>query len=448
MVIHALSLRRRLLLSVLAALAVALVVLIGAFNLVLRERLSHEADGALAARAAAQLASLRVVGRAIAAPEAPDAAAPDTQAWVLGDAGRMLEQPPASPPVARAAERLSGSDRRTYDPSGTGTRLYAVPVVAGGHRLGTVVTAISLAPYDDTAQTALIASVALGVALLLAAALAARVLISAALRRVADMTAQAAAWSRIDSGQRFGLGPPRDELTALAATLDGLLDRVANSIRHEQRFSAELSHELRSPLASVIAEAQLALRHSRSGDERRDGYERILTAAQQMRRTLETLLAAARIEHQRSSGTGDASAAARAAARGCDPLAAAHGIEIAVHGPDVPVRVGIETDVAERVLAPLIENACRYGESLVTIGIERRNGSVLFTVVDDGPGVAEQDRERVFQPGWRSAAGEKAGRGAGLGLPLARRLARAAGGDVYAEVGGPGGRFAASLPPG
>src|SRR5437588_7154833 len=123
------------------------------------------------------------------------------------------------------------------------------------------------------------------------------------------MTAQAAAWSRIDSGQRFALGSPRDELTALAATLDGLLDRVANSLRHEQRFSAELSHELRSPLASLIAEAQLALRHSPPGAEHRAGYERILAAARQMRRTLETLLAAARIEHRPSSATGDAIAA-------------------------------------------------------------------------------------------------------------------------------------------
>ena len=97
---------------------------------------------------------------------------------------------------------------------------------------------------------------------------------------------------------------------ALAATLDGLLDRVASSLRHEQRFSAELSHELRTPLTSVIAEAQLALRQSGPGDEHRAGFERIVAAAQQMRRTLDTLLAAARIEPRAVGATGDAASAA------------------------------------------------------------------------------------------------------------------------------------------
>src|SRR5437868_11169455 len=68
------------------------------------------------------------------------------------------------------------------------------------------------------------------------------------------MTRQAADWSEHDLDHRFALGAPHDELTELAATLDGLLDRLAASLRHERRFSAELSHELRTPLARVLAE--------------------------------------------------------------------------------------------------------------------------------------------------------------------------------------------------
>ena len=443
-----LGLRRRLLLSVIAALAVALVALIGAFNLVLRDRLNHEAHSALAARASAALASVQVVGGRIAVAEAPDAGGPDAQAWIFGAGNRVLERPATDPTVEHAAEALARAGHGTSDPAGTHTRLYAVPVMADRRRLGTVVTAISLKPYDNTAQTALVASLVLGAVLLLAAAIAARFVIAAALRPVAHMTAQAAAWSEIDSGQRFGLGPPRDELTALAATLDGLLDRVASSLRHEQRFSAELSHELRSPLASVIAEAQLALRHSEPGGQYGAGYERILSAAQQMRRTLETLLAVARMERSSTTGSGDATAAARAAAQGYEALAAERGIEISVEEPASRIRVGVETDVAERVLAPLIENACRYGWSAVTIGLEQRGGAVVFTVHDDGPGVPEQDGEHIFEPGWRQGSGGGDGQGAGLGLPLSRRLARAAGGDVYAEPRNTGGRFAVRLPVG
>lgn len=443
-----LSLHRRLLLSVIGAVALALVLMIGAFNVVLRERLNHEANSSLAARASAELASLHVVGGRLVAPEVPDAGAPDTQAWVFaGD--RVLEQPRASPALERAAEQLTTDGRHTVDPRGTQLRLYAVSVATGGRRLGTVVTAISLSPYQSTAQTALIASVVLGAVLLATVAVAARVLISGALRPVANMTSQASAWRQVESSQRFNLGPPRDELTQLAATLDGLLDSVASSLRHEQRFSAELSHELRSPLSSVIAEAQLALRHGRTLEEHRAGYERVLAAAQQMRRTLETLLTAARIEHDHSHATGDAAEAAHAAARGCADLAARSGIAITVDDPQIPVRVGVETDVAERVLAPLVENACHYGASSVRIGVERSGGAVTFTVQDDGPGVSEQNRERIFEPGWRERSPRQPnGDGAGLGLPLSRRLARAAGGDVLAEAGGDGGRFTARLPPG
>ena len=77
------------------------------------------------------------------------------------------------------------------------------------------------------------------------------------------MTRQAAAWSEHDLDRRFALGEPHDELGELAATLDGLLDRLAASLRREQLFLAELSHELRTPLARVMAESELALRRER-----------------------------------------------------------------------------------------------------------------------------------------------------------------------------------------
>jgi len=105
--------------------------------------------------------------------------------------------------------------------------------------------------------------------------------------------------------------------------------------------------------------------------------------------------------------------------------------------------MGIESEIAERVLAPLLENACRYGRSSVTVAARQHNGTVEFHVVDDGKGIPEQQRERVFEPGFSSNEG-----GAGLGLPLARRLARAAGGDVHVSDVGSGACFVVRLPAG
>jgi signal transduction histidine kinase len=173
----------------------------------------------------------------------------------------------------------------------------------------------------------------------------------------------------------------------------------------------------------------------------------VLASAQQMNRTLDTLVAATRVELGAPRGTGDAVRAARAAALGCASLAQTREITVTIDEPDAPIRIGVDDEVAERVLAPLIENGCRYGSSSVRVEIGRRDGAVMFRVRDDGAGVPAGDREKIFEPGWR---GERAtlvnAGGAGLGLALARRLARAAGGDVRAAGNGDGGDFAARLP--
>src|SRR5207248_4876912 len=121
-------------------------------------------------------------------------------------------------------------------------------------------------------------------------------LLASSLRPVVRMTRQAAAWSERDLDQRFGLGPPHDELGELAATLDGLLDRLAASLRREQRFSAELSHELRTPLARVLAESELALRRERTPEGYRAALELVHRNAVQLTKTVDALVAAARHE--------------------------------------------------------------------------------------------------------------------------------------------------------
>ena len=99
--------------------------------------------------------------------------------------------------------------------------------------------------------------------LLIIVGFAGRWMLNSAFRPVVKMTNNAEAWSSEDLDRRFDMGPPHDELTQLAHTLDGMLDRLAASLRREQRFSAEVSHQLRTPLAKIKAEAELALRRER-----------------------------------------------------------------------------------------------------------------------------------------------------------------------------------------
>ncbi len=442
------GLRGRLLLSVLIALGLVLTGLTAGFNLVLTTRLDRDASGVVQARAGAELAVLHVGPRGITLGEAPDATAPDAQIWVFAGT-KALEQPRSAPADHLAATALARGDGTRRDVASTDTRLYALPVVSGQRRLGTVVAGTSLAPYEQTRQTALVGSVILALLAFIAVAVASHWVISRALRPVARMTAQAAEWSDRDLDRRFGLGPPRDELTQLASTLDRLLDRLAASLRHEQRLSAELSHELRTPLANIAAQAQFALRHTAHDDDGRHALEQVVQSAGHMGRTLDTLIAAARAEFDPRRASSDAEAGARAATNACAPLGSSRGIETSIVAAHPALAIAGEQSLVERILAPLIENAYRHATSAVRITIGREPDGIRFAIDDDGPGIGPGEQETIFEPGRRAGTlreGVPSPNGAGLGLALSRRLARAAGGDVEAQPHDGGGRFVVRLP--
>jgi two-component system, OmpR family, sensor kinase len=377
--------------------------------------------------------------------EAPDDRAADAYLWVF-TSSRTLEQPRAAQSINRAAKTLAVGPTRFLDVPATDTRLYTAPVTSGGRRLGTVVAGASLAPYEQTRKLALLASLVLGGFVLLLVLIAARWLLAASLRPVMRMTRQAAEWSEHDLDHRFALGPPNDELTELAATLDGLLDRLAASLRHERRFSAELSHELRTPLARVLAESELALRRERTQDDYRQALQLIHRNADQLARTVDALVAAARYEAGSAHGTADAHAVATRAALACSGLAAERHLELRIARPAHVHRVGVDAELAERIIQPVLENACRYGSSRVGVTIGRENSSVIYDVEDDGAGVQADESERIFEPGVRGNAAGNSNEGAGLGLALARRLARSIDGDVVADPAAAGGRFLVKLP--
>jgi two-component system OmpR family sensor kinase len=438
------GIRTRLLLAVLAAVALAVAAMTIGFNLILARSLSNNANDLARARASAQLAALRPANGNIETGETPDEALGETQLWVFSR-GRPIEAPRASPTVAAAARSLAGGRPRFLDVNGADVRLYSAPAVFEGKRLGTVVAGVSLAPYEQTRRTALIGSLAFALLLLLVVAVAARWLLAAALRPVARMTEAATEWSDRSLDRRFELGAPHDELTRLAATLDNLLDRIAASLRHEQRFSAELSHELRTPVARIVAEADLALRRERPGSEYRAALEVVLRNGQQVASTIEALVAAAQQEAGLARGTADAYEAAARVAKACEPAASERGITVQVEKPVSPVRVGVDPELATTILQPVVENAVRYGRGRVALSVDRNGSKVIYLIEDDGPGVNEAERDRIFEAGTRGAAARE-GEGAGLGLALARRLARAASGEVEAMPNGTGGRFEVTLP--
>lgn len=145
-------------------------------------------------------------------------------------------------------------------------------------------------------------------------------------------------------------------------------------------------------------------------------------------------------------GTADARDPAAAAIEACAALAGERGIEIAFDRTSRPIRIGVDADLAGRILQPLVENACRYGRRRVRVEVTQGTSEAVYTIRDDGLGVAAEERELIFEPGARGNAADGDSGGAGLGLSLARRLARAVDGDVEAEPSSSGGIVRARLP--
>ena len=438
-----LGVRSRLLLAVGGALAVALIAGVAGFSLLLDQRLSSDADTLMRAQAEAEEAALVINGGRLRVPQHFADQRVGSQTWVFDSGGTVLEKPRASAALQNAAASLAGGPRRKLNVHHA--RLFALPIVQNGRRYGTVVTAVSLEPYEESQTTGFVAAVLFAVVLLGAVLLTTRWILGKALLPVSRMTEDAAAWSEHDIDRRFELGDPYDELTRLAATLDALLDRLAASVRHEQRLTAELSHELRTPLARISAEAELALSRPRTSDDYRAGMEAIGRSADQMTRTIDALMAAARQEARVERTTSDARDAVELAVEAARPAADARGIELRVSLPAAPLAVALGADLLERIVQPVLDNAVRYGNGLVEVDLARNGTLAVVTVHDDGPGVQVDERDSVFEPGMRGAAG-RAGRGAGLGLPLARRLARTAGGDVVLGETNGGASFAVRVP--
>jgi signal transduction histidine kinase len=204
-----------------------------------------------------------------------------------------------------------------------------------------------------------------------------------------------------------------------------------------------MSHELRTPLARIHAEVEFALSRERTAVEHREALESIARSAQQMTRTVDALVAAARQASSSTRGSSDARESVSRAIEATHPTGVDTRIRLRLEAPRTEIRVAVDQDLLERIVAPLIENACRHASADAAVTLSRDGPSVLITVSDDGAGISPLELERIFQPGARGSAPETGG--AGLGLALARRLARAAGGDVTAQPG-PGGRFAVRLP--
>ncbi|MFF7758344.1 sensor histidine kinase [Streptomyces griseorubiginosus] len=464
------TLRGRLSLTALTAAALLMTVLTVVFNAVMEQHLGQQADDELLSRAAAVATTVDTRGPRVRVLETGHDELLDTNVWIYAG-GRLLEGPPAGNsapqrppsaapgssvpapgnPLTAAADRLAVQGLRTCSTvRGDRHRLVRLcsDIVTGGRTTATVVTALDLAPYRGSADSMLLGSLVLDALMLACTYALTHLMVGRALRPVRDMTEQATRWSAVGSAQRFGTVRRPAELARLGASFDALLDRIRAVLRHEQQLTGELSHELRTPLARIVAELDWWRARPRSTTETRATHEVIAEAAHSMRAICDTLLDAARDTTQ-SPATAPGTAEVGPSLRRLTELqVTAGGVEIRVETQGAPLTAGVTANILERIVSPLLANALRHAEMTVAIRARPASGAVRIDVEDDGPGVPKTFAADLFQPG-RRADPDDGHDGAGLGLSLARRLARAAGGDVVHDADHtPGARFTVTLPTG
>jgi signal transduction histidine kinase len=241
-----------------------------------------------------------------------------------------------------------------------------------------------------------------------------------------------------------GLDPA---LARLAAAFNALLSRIAAAHEGQRAFVGRASHALRTPLASILTEAEVALRKDRSAGDYQKSLEAIAAATRDAARLTDGLLALTRAESGQPALRERVAldALAQDLARRFSSRAEANGLTLTASAP--PGWLLATPDRLREALDALLDNALRYtprGGS-VRFTAQQAGGEVLLEVADSGPGFSAVDRDHAFERFFRGSAAASSGQpGSGLGLSLAKALAEAEGGAVSLSAN-PGGGAAVLL---
>lgn len=358
----------------------------------------------------------------------------------------------ATPPRTRRAQRLpdfpsilaaarpGGGTRFTTGQGEVGrVRVVALPYRLGGREI-VIGAAQSLRAQEKALREA---RYALGIGIpfmLVVATVGGSLLARKSLEPVAAIADQAARISATSLHERVAAPNPRDELGRLASVLNDLLGRLDRSFEEQRRFMADASHELRTPVAIVTGEAELALsREERSGAELREALTRVRDEGRRLKRIVDDLFLLARAE------AGDTlivpsevylGEVAADSVRAVRSLAEHKNIALAFVGSeDLPFR-GDEA-MLRRLFVNLLDNAIKYTPSGgdVQLSARQSNGEYVVTVADTGPGIPPDAHAHIFDRFYRSERDrrESATSGAGLGLAIASWAAQAHGGHLALE---------------
>jgi heavy metal sensor kinase len=370
----------------------------------------------------------------------------DTQGQVIDGYGAYWQTPVLAQSLTATAQGLVFNQ---ISQAGTRLRVYTLPVTANNQTVGYIQVA------DD--QESLLETVGqvrrnllIGAPIsILISALLSFFTIRQALGPLTTMTRSAAKISDEALDERLPVPGVKDEVYALATAFNATLDRLAAAFVRQRRFTANASHELRTPVTAILGHAELALDRPRSAQEYQRSMERIQTEAARMQRVIERMLTLARVDMSRQPldlSPTNLSQLAETLVDTLRPHAAEKGLTLTVHTPPHLI-LTTDADSLTQILLNLLENAIAYtDEGGITLTLTPNADHVRIAVSDTGSGIPPEHLPHIFQPFYRVDPA-RSRRGAGLGLTLTRELAQLLGGDIQAaNQPGRGTTFTLTLP--
>ena len=445
------TLRFRLVLAAAGSILVALVLFGVATVLVVGHQLRGSLDSALRQRAA-EVAELAVSAPAVlndpGALESPVSGRAiavqviDAHGRILARSLTLGAQVLPEDRLARSAVADGATGFENISIGGQPYRLFAAPIALSGPAGGGAVLVAS--DTSDISQTTahiglLVVLIGAGAALL--AALLAAALTRRGLRPLRRLAAGAGEIERTpDPSRRLPSREVADEIGQLTGVLNRMLASLEAARAGERRFLADASHELRTPVTTLLGNVEFAARHGADPEV----LEELQRDARRLARLVDDLLALERADAGVSQeGEVDLEQLVRGVARAHASSAEGEGGgRVGLAGVDHALVRG-DQDALARALENLVENALVHGPEggRVTISLSRVNGMVLVTVRDEGPGPGPADRDRLFERFWRGT-GSSGRPGSGLGLSIVSAIVDRHGGRVRVD----GSAFTLELP--
>jgi len=230
----------------------------------------------------------------------------------------------------------------------------------------------------------------------------------------------------------------KDELRRLTETLNAMLERIESSVKRITQFTADASHDLRTPLSLIRTNAELALRRQRSEKDYRETLARILLISEETTELIEGLLTLARADAgaaQLKYESLDLGLILLKVAHQARFLASAKGLSFREHLPSEPMAMLADSAAIERLFVSILDNALKYtpfgGRVTVRASADRRYATV--EIEDTGIGIAEADLAHIFERFYRAdQARSREIRGSGLGLSIAGWITEAHHGVIEA----------------